>query len=183
MGKKQAGLGMVLKAIAEGPLRSPLFHWLYKNHDEIARASAGRAISWVELCEKFKALGLTGCKGRPLTEENARKTWQQVHKEVRKQRAFRATGIVPATALRKKKLPADWCPSGFAQSNAPFPKGDEHQGSPPAALPAVPHQWPATPTTTPETPKETRRPGSNLDRVRELMNARSGRKPNGEPFF
>ena len=182
MGKKQAGLGMVLKAIAEGPLRSPLFHWLYKNHDEIARASAGRVISWAELCEKFEALGLTGCKGRPLTEENARKTWQQVRKEVRKQRAFRATGIVPATALRKKKLPADWRPSGFTQPDAPSLSGDEHQGSSSTALSVAPQQRPAPPTT-PEISSGTRPVGGSLARVRELMNARSGRKPNGEPFF
>ncbi len=183
MGKKRAGLGSVLNSIAEGPLRSPLFHWLYKNHDDIARASASRYISWADLCEKFEALGLTGCKGRPLTHENARKTWQQVRKEVRKQRALRATGMLPLAAPRQKKLPADWRPSGFAQSNAPSPSGDEHRGSAPAASSTEPQQLPTPPASPAAAPGSSRPAPGSVAAMREMMNARSGRKPNGDPLF
>ena len=183
MGKKRPGLGAVLQIVARGPERSSLFYYLYDNHDEIARASAGRRIRWQPMAARLNELDLTDGHGKPATAEATRQTWIKVRKEVRKQRSLRATGMLPVAAPRPKKLPADWRPSGYLEPNAPSPTGDEHQGSSPAALPAVPHQWPATPTTTPEMPKGTRRPGSSLDRVRELMNARSGRKPNGEPLF
>ncbi len=182
MGKKRSGLGAVLNTIARGPERSSLFYYLYDNHDEIVRASAGRRIRWEPLAADFSNLELTDGDGKPATAATARKTWGKVRNEVRKQRALRATGMLPVAAPRSKKLPADWRPSGYPKPNAPSPTGDEHQGSPPAALPAALQQQPAPPATL-DTPQGTRRPGRSLDRVRELMNARSGRKPNGEPLF
>ena len=183
MGKKRPGLGAVLKTIARGPERSSLFYYLYDNHDEIVRASAGRRIRWEPLAADFSNLALTDGDGKPATPATARKTWGKVRNEVRKQRTYRATGILPVAGSRQKKLPADWRPSGFAQPHAPSPSGNEHQGSPSTALPAVPHHRPASPATTEPAAGDQRPAPGSFAAARELLNLRSGRKANGEPVF
>ena len=183
MGKKRPGLGAILRNVARGPERSSLFYYLYDNHDDIARAAAGRRIRWEPLVADFKDLDLTDGAGKPATAETARKTWLKVRQEILKQRALRATGMLPIAGSRRPKAPAGWVPSGIPQPNAPSLSGDVHRGSHIAASPAVPQQRPALPPTPGFTQGSSQpAPGSGAA-MREEMNQRSGRKANGEPRY
>ena len=182
MGKKQPGLGAILKIAARGPERSSLFYYLYDNHDEIARASAGRRIRWEPMAVSFISLALTDGDGKPASAATARKTWGKVRKEVLKQRTLRATGMLPGAASRQKKLPADWRPSGFAQPNAPSPSGGVHPGSQMAALaPALPMQPDPSPSA--GIPLDASRPaGGSIHAAWQKANLRSGLSADGEPL-
>ena len=137
MGKNRTGLGAVLKNIARGPERSPLFHWLYDNHDAIVQAAVGRRIRWEPIQAQVIQLGLMDGTNKPPTAERVRQTWFVARKEVAKQRALRISGANrPALLARAKRAPTDWLPPALAQPNAPPPPGGVHQDGRPAALPS-----------------------------------------------
>lgn len=184
MSKKRAGLGVILKAIARGPERSPLFYYLYDNHDDIVRAAMGRRIRWEPLAASLKDLALLDGAGQPPTPQTTRKTWWKVRKEVLKHRTLRSTGMLPRAAVKPKKPSADWLPPALAQSNAPPPLGGVHQGGQLAALPAaLPSQRQLAPPPSAEASQDSSRPApGSIEAARQKANLRSGLKANGDPL-
>ncbi len=136
MGKNRPGVDGILKSVARGPERSPLFYFLYDNHAKIVQASVGRRIRWKPIQVLISQLGLTDGDGKPATPERIRQTWYLVRKEAAKQRALRqARDSLPSLMARTRRPSADWLPPALSQPSAPPPSGGVHQGGQSAALP------------------------------------------------
>ena len=184
MGKNRTGLGAVLKNVARGPERSPLFYFLYDNHDAIMQAAAGRRIRWEPIQAQVIELGLTDGDNKPPTAERVRQTWFLVRKEVVKQRALRMSGgNRPSLMARAKRAPTDWRPPALAQSNAPPPSGGVHQDGRPAALPPALPVQPGSPPSSGAAQDSSRPAPGSIEAARQMANLRSGLKANGDPLY
>jgi len=116
----------ILQQVERPKARSPLFHWLFENHDElIARAPGGR-ISWKEICITFAEVGLTDTRGQAPSPALAKLTWQRVRKAVLQARARQA-------ALKPSSGPAP-----PARGRAPPLSLSGHVAQAPAPLPVTP---------------------------------------------
>ena len=159
-----------------------VYRLLRDSYREIAGCLAQDEPLWRDIADAMAQAGIVGRTGNPPNRKSLPRVWHRVCQDVAAEEAMRLTGVRPSKAARRK-LPANWLPSGFAQSNAPSPSGNEHQGSALAALPAEPQQRPALPAIPATTPAGTRPVPGSVAAIREMMNVRSGRKPNGEPLF
>ena len=159
-----------------------VYRQLRAKHAEIVAIIARDEPSWRVIAEAMASAGILGRHGKPPNHNSLPKVWHRVCQDLAAEEAMRLTGIKPSKAARRK-LPANWLPSGFAQPNAPPPSGGVHQGGYPTALLPAPHSRPATAPTT-ETTRDSSRPvPGSVAAIREEMNLRSGRKANGEPKF
>ncbi len=183
MSKKRTGLGVILKAIARGPERSALFYYLYDNHDDIVRAAIGRRIRWEPLAASLKDLALLDGVGGPPTAQTVRKTWWKVRKEILKHRTLRATGMLPRSAAKPKRPPADWVPPALVQPNAPPSSGGVHQDGQSAALPPVLPRQPEPPAPAGPSQESSRPAPGSIEAAWEKLNLRSGLKANGDPLY
>ncbi len=178
-------LAEIISAVRKRPYggRGDIYRMLRANYRELVACLGEGEPSWRVIAEAMERTGVVGREGNSPTRKSLPRVWQRVCRDVAAQEALRLTGVKPATSTRRSKAPAAWRPSGFPQPNAPLPSGREHQGSHPAALPAVPQQRPALPPTSGATQDSSRpAPGSGAA-LREEMNQRSGRKANGEPKY
>jgi hypothetical protein len=100
--------------VARNRLRSSLFHWMVKRHDDLAERWGDGKVDWRTACEEFVELGLTDTRGKAATERNARETWLQARKHVSAKRAKAAEQ--PPPRINPSRLPKDWRPA-----NAPPP--------------------------------------------------------------
>ena len=159
-----------------------VYRLLRASYREMAACLAQDEPSWRLIADAMSQAGIVGREGNPPNRKSLPRVWQRVCQDVAAEEAMRLTGIKPSKAARRK-LPANWLPSGFAQPNAPPPSGGVHQGGHPTALLPAPHPRPATAPTT-ETTRDSSRPvPGSVAAIREEMNLRSGRKANGEPKF
>jgi hypothetical protein len=71
-------LRRLVQSAARDPLRSPLFHWLYQNHDRLAPGLAGRRVDWAPLIAAAQKAGATNRSGRQPTEHTMWRTWRNV---------------------------------------------------------------------------------------------------------
>ncbi|MGI4802797.1 MAG: hypothetical protein ACRYG8_53955, partial [Janthinobacterium lividum] len=162
--------------------RGAFYRLLRSGYREIAACLVQDEPTWRDIADAMAQAGIVGRVGNPPNRKSLQRVWQRVCQDIAAEEAMRLTGMKPSKASRRK-LPANWLPSGYPQPNAPSPTGDEHQGSAPAALPAVPHHRPASPATTEPTAGDQRPAPGSFAAARELLNLRSGRKANGEPVF
>jgi len=126
----------ILKTIARGEDRSPLFWWMVENHDRIAASSRGR-ISWKGVCSEAAARGLTDANGNPPSMRTARETWRKARSLVAAEREREATTPRRVGATPPSRLPKDWKPEAFrlqASTQAP----PAARSSPPAFGPGLP---------------------------------------------
>ncbi len=179
----------LLRTIASAATRRPygahgdVYRQLRARHAEIAAILAKEEPSWRVIAEALSKAGIVGTKGMPPNRNSLPKVWHRVCQDIAAENALRLTGVKPSKAARRRKASAGYLPSGFSQSNASLPPGRVHQGSHPAALPAVPQQRPALPPTPGSTQGSSQpAPGSGAA-MREEMNQRSGRKANGESKY
>jgi hypothetical protein len=100
--------------VARNRLRSSLFHWMVKRHDELAERWGDGKVDWRTACEEFVELGLTDTRGRAATERNARETWLQARKHVAAKRA-KAAAQAPRP-VHPSRIDKEWRPA-----NAPLP--------------------------------------------------------------
>ena len=164
--------------------KQDLYCFLRANTAELSALFEELKPSWRTIAEELTNAGIIGANGDPPTRESARKSWQRVCRDVEAEGVKRAPAAPPGSGTRPR-APSDWRPTAFAQPNAPSPVGGEHQGSQPAALPAVlPSQQQPAPPPSAEAPQGSSRPvPGSIEAVREMMNLRSGRKANGDPLF
>ncbi len=126
-------LAKALDTVEFDPDRSPLFWYLYANHDDLLRKAKGSRIKWIHVCVDLEPLGLLDGKGKPPTPQRASRTFANV-------RALKAR----EQAARDKRRPA----------RAREPERGKNADRPPPVLtmPAptspVPH-YPPPPTTPP----------------------------------
>lgn len=162
--------------------RGAVYRQLRAKHAEIVAIIAKDEPSWRVIAEAMASAGVLGRHGKPPNHNSLPKVWHRVCQDLAADEAMRLTGVRPSKAARRK-LPANWLPSGYPQPNAPPPTGGVHQGGHLTALSAAPHQRPA-PAPAPENDQDSSRPApGSVAAIREEMNLRSGRKANGEPKF
>jgi len=103
----------MLRSIARGEDRSPLFWWMVDHHDEIV-ANAGKRIRWKGVCAQAAARGLTDAKGNPPSERTARATWRKARLAVAAARSAEAAKS-PARpgSIYPSRIPKDWKPEPF----------------------------------------------------------------------
>ena len=178
-------LAEIISAVRKRPYsgRGDIYRMLRANYRELVACLGEGEPSWRVIAEALEREGIVGREGNPPTRKSLPRVWQRVCRDVAAEEALRLTGVRPANTTRRSKAPAAWRPSSFSQPNAPLPSGREHQGSHPAALPAVPQQRPALPPTAGATQDSSRPAPGSAAALREEMNLRSGRKANGEPKF
>ncbi|MDE1905042.1 MAG: hypothetical protein KGH75_01145 [Rhodospirillales bacterium] len=128
----------ILQTIARSELRSPLFHWMVKHHDELMEESARERIDWKNFCAEVARQGITDTQGQPPTIAMARKTWGRVRKAVAERRA----AAKPPRPTPPSRFPKDWTPPLISETPIPVPAYLRAPGttttSPAPSLPAPP---------------------------------------------
>ena len=71
-------LAKALNTVEFDPDRSPLFWYLYANHDALLRRAKGSRIKWTHVCVDLEPLGLVDGKGKPPTPQRASRTFANV---------------------------------------------------------------------------------------------------------
>jgi len=104
----------IRNSVERNTLKSSLFRWMVKHHDEVTKRWAGGKIDWRTFCEELAQLGKTDATGKPASEVTARKTWQRARKEVAAGRA--AEAATPAPRVNPSRIDKNWRPA-----NAPPP--------------------------------------------------------------
>ena len=104
--KRRDRLARVLDALqaaagADKGVRSPLYNWLKKNHDDLSAAFAEIPPSWSALAATFGKIGLTDRDGKVPTPKGARQTWYRVRVDVAAGRKRREGPARPALGQRE----------------------------------------------------------------------------------
>ena len=68
-------------------MRSPLFQWMYRNHDALIEMLSEVRPNWLRVTAVLIERGFTGPDGRPLRPETVRKLWLRVRRRHGKARA------------------------------------------------------------------------------------------------
>ncbi len=89
MGKRSTSDDAVLKALAQGPERSPLFWWMYNHQADLERTWSGQRANWLSFCSQMAALGITDQTGKSPTRRTAAKTWERVRQQKAREQAAR----------------------------------------------------------------------------------------------
>lgn len=76
-----------LKALAQGPERSPLFWWMYNRHADLERLWTGQRVNWLNFCSQMAALGIMDQTGKPPIRKTAAKTWERVRQQKAREQA------------------------------------------------------------------------------------------------
>jgi hypothetical protein len=175
----------LLRSIARGEDRSPLFWWMVEDHDLIV-ASAGKRIYWKGLCAQAAKLGLNDANGNPPSPRTARETWRKARVAVAEARAAEAAQPPPRPgSVFPSRIPKDWRPqvvpvpaaaaSGTAVALRP--------ASTPVQVPTVAGPPPDQPTSlgSPDDPPEVRAMWARLeqqfDKVDRWLGGPSKRRP------
>lgn len=101
-------------SVARNRLRSSLFRWMVKHHDNIVERWDGDKIDWVTFCVELTELGLADLTGKPASEKTARQTWFRARKVVAEKRAKAASQ--PPRPVHPSRIDKEWRPA-----NAPPP--------------------------------------------------------------
>jgi hypothetical protein len=80
-----------------GGIRSPLFQWMYRNHDALLEMLSEMRPNWPRVTAVLIERGFTGPDGRPLRPETVRKLWLRVRR--RHGKAPAGTKPKPATSV------------------------------------------------------------------------------------
>lgn len=118
---------------ADKGVRSPLYRWMKKNHDQLSAAFEETPPSWSALAATFGKIGLTDRDGKAPNPKAARQTWYRVRLDVAAGRTRRkgpvqavldphevAAGVESLTRQPEAASPA----AGSATSDRPRPKID-----------------------------------------------------------
>jgi hypothetical protein len=61
-----------------GSLRSPLYQWMYRNHDELVELFDEAPPNWQQVTAVLTSRGFTGVDGKPLQPQSVRRLWLRV---------------------------------------------------------------------------------------------------------
>jgi hypothetical protein len=153
--------------VERNKLRSSLFRWMVKHHDEWVQRWNGQKIDWRTSCEELTELGLTDTRGRPATERNARETWLQARKFVAANR--KAAAAQPPRAGYPSRIDKEWRPANAPPPAAPLAPA----GVPAVWSPGPQNQLLAVRKTAPEE-KKPFDPKAQKARLRRIIDERTG---------
>ena len=63
-----------------GGRRSPLFQWMYRNHDTLLEMFSEVRPNWRQVSAVLTSRGFTAADGQPLQSESVRKLWHKVRR-------------------------------------------------------------------------------------------------------
>jgi hypothetical protein len=63
-----------------GGRRSPLFQWMYRNHDTLLEMFSEVRPNWRQVSAVLTSRGFTAADGQPLQPESVRKLWHKVRR-------------------------------------------------------------------------------------------------------
>jgi hypothetical protein len=86
-----------------GDRRSPLFQWMYHNHDALLEMFSDVRPNWPRVTAVLTSRGFTAADGQPLRPESVRKLWHKVRRRHGKARA--GTKPKPASAPVEQAAP------------------------------------------------------------------------------
>lgn len=168
-------LAKALNTVEFNPDRSPLFWYLYANHDDLLRKAKGNRIKWAHVCVDLEPLGLLDGKGKPPTPQRASRTFANVRELKAQQQAARDKRQPARVREPERGVNADRPPPVVTAPAPPLP---------------VPHYPPPPPPMTPaqgtvdqrphsELSQEERRARTNANvlRLRRRFAETSGRNP------
>ena len=152
MSRRSKTYTAILKEVARGSERSPLFWWMVKHHDDLVAEATGKRMRWEPLCVRFAEHGLSDTRGRPATPRTARETWLQARRAVAeaRRRKRQADASARPGQTPPSRMSPDWRPqlvpapasasatSGLPQTYTPPRPGSGLVGplSPPVPLDA-----------------------------------------------
>lgn len=124
MAQKRPRLKAVAAAAGRDPKRSPLFHWLVKNHDALAPGLRSKRVDWAPVIASAAAEGVKTDWGTEPQAQTVRRTWRKACAYVEAERkaiAARETGASPKAErkLYPRDMPKDWRPPEAAASHKP----------------------------------------------------------------
>jgi hypothetical protein len=90
-----------------GGRRSPLFRWMYRNHDALAEMFAEARPNWQQVAAVLTGRGFTGNEGRPLRPETVRKLWLRVRQRHGKAQAAGKPRAATPPAVTAAEAPAE----------------------------------------------------------------------------
>lgn len=140
--KRQTTRAM-LKTVARGSGRSPLFWWMVEHHDEMVEVSGAR-ISWKSFVEAAADRGLTDTRGNPPSEMNARQTWRQARAAVAAGKVKIETEPKKQTARFPSRMLATWRPQQVAPQPSAFQPSALSSAIPAPAPPPIGEEDEAT---------------------------------------
>lgn len=112
MSGKHPRIKIVAQHAGRDPWRSPLFHWLRRNHARLAPSLSARRIDWEPVIGAASKAGVKDDKGGQPTRHTVWRTWRKVCLVVEAETAAEATKS--PRKLQPRDLPADWRPTPIA---------------------------------------------------------------------
>lgn len=186
----------LLVGVSRSAERSPLFWFLYENHDELRAATQGQRIRWPQFVEHIIEIGLTDRRGATPSTSTTRRTWLRVRAYVASERTrlppsatssasprsmpsaenarpipalASAWEIQPEIVVRPTTAPSSTALLPVASLETwPVPTG---QSAPPGTFltPVAAPQMPSTPATRVRSPEAQARIDAILGRVRAQL--------------
>jgi hypothetical protein len=98
-----------------GGRRSPLFQWMYRNHDTLLEMFSEVRPNWRQIAAVLTSRGFTATDGQPLQPESVRKLWHKVRRRHGKAQA----GTKPKSAMGAPVVTS--APVVAAEAAAPEP--------------------------------------------------------------
>jgi hypothetical protein len=98
-----------------GGMRSPLFQWMYRNHDTLLEMFSEVRPNWRQIAAVLTSRGFTATDGQPLQPESVRKLWHKVRRRHGKAQA----GTKPKSAMGAPVVTS--APVVAAEAAAPEP--------------------------------------------------------------
>lgn len=168
-------LAKALNTVEFDPGRSPLFWYLYANHDDLLRKAKGSRIKWTHVCVDLEPLGLLDGKGKPPTPQRASRTFANVCALKAREQAARDKRQRARAREPERGKDADR-PPPVVTAPTPRPPIPHY---PPPSPPMMPVQGAADQRPHSELSQEERRARTNANvlRLRRRFAERSGRNP------
>ena len=115
MRQTQPRLTTVAIEAGKDPKRSPLFHWLMKNHKRLAPGLSKARVDWSPVIASAISAGVKNDWGGDPIEQNVRRTWRNVCQQIEADKAKVAAELTaraekPPRKLQPRDLPKDWRP-------------------------------------------------------------------------
>lgn len=127
-------LTRVARAAGDSPMRSPLFHWLVRNHDRLAPGLSGARTNWIPVVAAAEKAGVTDQRGQPVTVRTLRDTWRKASKHVEEARSSALARKEPSHGARRsfpRDLPASARPrEASASHKSHAPPSSKREGAP-----------------------------------------------------
>lgn len=163
-------LAKALDTVEFNPDRSPLFWYLYANHDDLLRKAKGSRIKWTHVCVDLEPLGLLDGKGKPPTPQRASRTFANVRELKDREQAVRYKRQRARARGPERGMDADRPPPVVT---APTPLPPVPQYPPPPIMPPLQNAMHSRPNAPPIASGRTQTPEEMRADIKAIIKKRS----------